>query len=141
MKSESFVYCPFLLVIVSKDSTINGEQEASGFGPCNNKSHNAKTVVAAMGHAHAARERRGGDAPRRDRQPDNAKDQDGRGGAHYLEDVRSSASQMRRPSEGSSLSWRWAAVNLCMLEAGGILDACATVELGGNLVLARYESL
>lgn len=59
-----------------------------------------------MAHAHAARERRG-DAPRRERQPDEpGEKRDGRGGAHYLEDVRTSASQMRRPAEGSSLSWR-----------------------------------
>lgn len=70
---------------------------------------------AAMAHAHAARERRG-DAPRRERQPgepgerdgrgEPGEKRDGRGGAHYLEDVRTSASQMRRPAEGSFLSWR-----------------------------------
>jgi hypothetical protein len=64
-----------------------------------------------MAHAHAAQERRGGDAPRRDRQADNAKEREAGGGAHYLKDVRSSTSQMRRPSDGSSLSWRWAALN------------------------------
>lgn len=64
-----------------------------------------------MAHAHAARERRGGDAPRRDRQADDPKEREASGGAHYLKDVRSSTSQMRRPPDGSSLSWRWAATN------------------------------
>lgn len=74
--------------------------------------------VPAMAHAHAARERRG-DAPRRgaqgDRQAgepgdpgDRGDREGGRGSAHYLEDVRTAASQMRRPSEASSLSWRCA---------------------------------
>ncbi len=68
-----------------------------------------------MAHAHAARERRG-DAPRRERQPDEPGERGGRGGgAHYLEDVRTSASQMRRPAEGSSLSWRSVSQQLCFV--------------------------
>ena len=68
-----------------------------------------------MAHTHVARDRRNDNPqpPRRRRDDDDkAGDAPGdgqeRGGgrAHYLQDVRSAASQMRRPSAAASLSWR-----------------------------------
>ena len=59
-------------------------------------------ILAAMAHAHAARNRRG-DEPRKPRGPDGSASD---GKAAYLADVKSSSSQMKRPSGGASLSWR-----------------------------------
>ena len=65
----------------------------------------ASAMHAAMAHAHAARDRRG-DEPRRPRGGAEGTASDGK--AAYLADVKSSSSQMRRPSTEGSLSWRCA---------------------------------
>ena len=57
-----------------------------------------------MAHAHAARDRRG-DEPRQRRGAEGTASD---GKAAYLADVKSSSSQMKRPSAGASLSWRCA---------------------------------
>ena len=57
-----------------------------------------------MAHAHAARDRRG-DEPRK---PRGAEGTPSDGKAAYLADIKSSSSQMKRPSTGASLSWRCA---------------------------------
>ena len=64
-------------------------------------------MLAAMAHAHAARERRG-DEPRK---PRGAEGTASDGKAAYLVDVKSSGSQMKRPSAGASLSWRFASLH------------------------------
>ena len=61
-------------------------------------------MLAAMAHAHAARDRRG-DEPRKLRGAEGTASD---GKAAYLADVKSSSSQMKRPSAGASLSWRYA---------------------------------
>ena len=61
-------------------------------------------MLAAMAHAHAARDRRG-DEPRK---PRGAERTASDGKAAYLADVKSSSAQMKRPSAGASLSWRFA---------------------------------
>ena len=62
--------------------------------------------IAAMAHAQAARDRRG-DEPRK---PRGAEGTASDGKAAYLADVKSSSSQMKRPSAGASLSWRCASL-------------------------------
>jgi hypothetical protein len=85
----------------------------------------ASHVVAGKAHlmaAHARREEAGyGEGrgrERTDRPPrelrggaeqDSRRPREERSGAHYLEDVRTARSQMKRPADSTSLSWRWAA--------------------------------
>ncbi len=66
-------------------------------------------MLAAMAHAHAAKDRRG-DEPRKPRGA-GAEGTASDGKAAYLADVKSSSSQMKRPSAGASLSWRCASLH------------------------------
>ena len=65
---------------------------------------------AAKAHLLAAKERQAAAAQSEDATPATDKggsDRQDRGGtAHYLQDVKSSRAQMRRPTQAGSLSWR-----------------------------------
>lgn len=81
-----------------------------------------------MAHAHAARDRRG-DEPRRPRGGEGTASD---GKAAYLEDMKSSNSQMKRPSAGASLSWRCACSSCTGLDK---FSVCCT---GSGVAMHRH---
>ncbi len=99
-------------------------------------------VPAAKAHLLAAKERQAAAAQSEDATPATDKggsDRQDRGDtAHYLQDVKSSKAQMRRPTQAGSLSWRCALSAECNTLVLNTLF-CLTVYNGRPLRLTHYR--